>query len=204
MIVAHPCHSAPLSHFFLSQVNSDLKIKPKVVLFKKQFLKYSVNVLQNVIQDYITSGINNDQNIAASRGWIPVAVLAFGMFLYATELCCYLKMFRYLYLYNNSLSILPQQVTRNRNRTNAQTMIGQFYFFVADTLYALFLFVAFLPSVSLVSAVLKDLGIFMKTLDFGLMSSIHCLLIPALRKKIYLYLVITWNGLKGVVKHHQH
>jgi hypothetical protein len=40
------------------------------------------------------------------------------------------------------------EVKQQRLTINTQTMMGQFYFFVADTLYAFFLFVALLPGIS--------------------------------------------------------
>jgi hypothetical protein len=109
-------------------------------------------------------------------------VLTFAVFLYTTEICCYLKIFHYLYVYNDGISFLPSETKQKRNKTNAQTMMAQFYIFIADTLYVVFLFLAFLPGISPVSSHLKDLGIFLRTLDFGLVSFIHCLLIPELRQ----------------------
>jgi len=119
-----------------------------------------------------------------TKGWIPLVVLTFGMFLYVTEIGCYIKIFHYLYVYNNGISFLPRETKQKRNKTNAQMMMAQFYIFIADTLFAVFIFVSFLPGISLVPHRLMGLGTFLKTLDFGLVSFIHCLLIPELRQTI--------------------
>jgi len=116
-----------------------------------------------------------------------MGVIVFAVLLYISELCCYLKLFHYLYTHNENIGILTPDVKSKRNRTNAQTMMGQFYFFVADTIYVIFGFVAFLPGITPVSAELRDLVIFLKTLDFGLVSLIHCLLIPDIRKRFSLW-----------------
>ena len=154
-------------------------------------------MFQDILLSY-NQASETDQ-LAPSKGWIPVAVVAFGVFLYSSELTCYLKIFHYLYLYNNGAYFLPPEVKKDRNKTNAQTMVAQFYFFITDTFYAIFLFVAFIPGISPVSSDLKDLGIFLKTLDFGLMSFIHCFLIPTLRRKMLASVAKLFVEIRGSV-----
>ncbi len=131
--------------------------------------------------------------------WIPIVVFTVGMLLYIFELGCYLKLFHYLYIHNERIGILTPDIKSKRNKTNAQTMIGQFYFFVSDTLYMVFAFVTFLPGIIPVSAELKDLVIFLKTLDFGLVSLIQCLLIPDIRRKFFHVWLKFFEKFKSVI-----
>ncbi len=126
-----------------------------------------------------------------------MALASYAAFLYTSELVCYLKLFHHLYVHNNGIGILSVEVKKRRNKTNAQTMMGQFFFFIVDNLYAVFIFLAFLPSISPVSSELKDLGIFLKSLDFGLVSFIQCLLIPDLRREFLAYHLNLFSKIKG-------
>jgi hypothetical protein len=126
-----------------------------------------------------------------------VALVSYAAFLYTSELGCYMQLFHYLYVHNNGIGILSVEVKKRRNKTNAQTMMGQFYFFIVDTLHATFIFLAFLPGISPVSSELKDLGIFIKYLDFGLVSLIQCLLIPDLRREFLAYHLNLFSKIKG-------
>ena len=78
---------------------------------------------------------------------------------------------------------LPFKVSRNR--ANSQTMMGQFYFFVTDTLYGTFIFLAFAPGMNKISHNGKDIAVFVKNLEFGIVSVVQCLLIPELRRKMF-------------------
>jgi hypothetical protein len=63
-------------------------------------------------------------------------------------------------------------------------MMGQFYFFITDMLYGIFIFLAFAPGMKKISHNGKDIAVFVKTLEFGIISVVHCLLIPDIRRKI--------------------
>ncbi len=63
-------------------------------------------------------------------------------------------------------------------------MMGQFYFFVTDMVYSTFIFLAYAPGMKRISHYGKDIAVFVKTLEFGIVSVAQCLLIPELRRKI--------------------
>ena len=110
------------------------------------------------------------------------------MVFYLSELFCYINFFVFLYNYNNGLHILSQETKQRRNKTNSQTMIGQFYVFLTETFYILFLYVTFLPGIDSILPEVKDVGAFVKTFEFGILSMVHCLLIPDLRIKCFVCL----------------
>ena len=136
-----------------------------------------------------------------TKGWIPLVVSTFGMFVYTTEIGCYLKIFHYLYVYNNGISFLPPEAKKKRNKTNAQMMMAQFYIFIADTLFAVSVFVSFLPGNSIVPHSITGLGGFLKASDFGLVSFIHCLLVPELRQTIIESVLKLYIQVKGILKY---
>jgi hypothetical protein len=72
---------------------------------------------------------------------------------------------------------------KSRNRSNVQTMMGQFFLYLTDTVYVVFLVVAFIWSSSFEPET-KDLVAILKNVDFGLLSVVHYLLIPELRTKV--------------------
>ena len=90
----------------------------------------------------------------------------------------------YLHKHNNGLSVLPPEVKKSRNHSNAHTMMGQFYFFISETLYMSFVFLIFALGVNKESSYAKDIGVVYKHLEFGIISVIQCLLIPELRNVI--------------------
>ncbi len=61
-------------------------------------------------------------------------------------------------------------------------MVGQFYFFITDMLYGIFIFFAFAPGMKKISHNGKDIAAFIKTLEFGIISVVYCLLIPEIRR----------------------
>ena len=156
-----------------------------------------ISYFQDILNSYRQAETNNNESDTMS--WIPIVVFTIGMLLYFTELGCYLKLFHYLYIHNERIGILTPDIKSKRNKTNAQTMIGQFYFFVSDTLYMIFAFVTFLPGIIPVSAEFKDLIIFLRTLDFGLVSFIHCLLIPDMRRKFHFVWLKYFEKFKSVI-----
>ena len=119
--------------------------------------------------------------------WMSVVLLT-GVFVNISELLSYLSIYVYLYNYNNGLSILPPEAKKRRNKTNAQTMMGQFYFSITDMLYSLTFFVAVLPGISLITHDANDVAVFLKTLEFGFMSVAQCFLIPDMRRKFLAFL----------------
>ena len=153
-----------------------------------QKVKFCKHIFQTVLLDYQSLEINGEQRIEETF-WIPV-VLQIGNFLIISELLCYIYFFWDLYKYNNGLSIIPQETKKSRNRTNAQTMMGQFYMFLTNALFIMFLTVGFSSTNSPVSAETKDLGVIFKSLEFGLFSFMHCYLIPELRIVILKYFSI--------------
>ncbi len=75
-------------------------------------------------------------------------------------------------------------------------MMGQFYFFVTDMLYGIFIFLAFTPGANKISHNGKDIAVFIKTLEFGVISVVQSLLVPEIRKKINFRL--TWISLHKI------
>jgi hypothetical protein len=60
-------------------------------------------------------------------------------------------------------------------------MVCQFYSYLTDTFHVLFLWLAFMPgNAAVVTPDTKDFWILMKTTEFGVLSLVHCLLIPSL------------------------
>ena len=101
-----------------------------------------------------------------------------------SESFCYSLFFQYLFKHNNGLSFLVPEEKKSRNRSNAQTMMGQFYFFITETFYLIFIFVAFSVGGEITSLPSKDIAVIYKTIEFGLISVGHCLLIPEIRRFI--------------------
>jgi hypothetical protein len=70
--------------------------------------------------------------------------------------------------------------------------MGQFYFYFTDTVYMLVLNLAVLPGTASVSYKIKDIAAFVKPFEFGILSTVHCLLIPDLRNKFLKFLENTF------------
>jgi hypothetical protein len=75
-------------------------------------------------------------------------------------------------------------------------MMGQFYLFFTDTVYMLVLTLAVLPGTDSISYDTKDIA-YIKPIEFGILSVIHCLLIPELRNKCFIWMVNTFNFIKS-------
>lgn len=112
--------------------------------------------------------------------WIP-SLLKMAVVFFFAELSCYVFFFGYLYKHDNGLHILSRETKKARNKTNAQTFMGQSILFLATFSYNLFLYIAFLPGV--VAPETKDFGVIIKYTEFGILSMVHCLLIPEIRIK---------------------
>ena len=114
---------------------------------------------------------------------IFIAIVA-SIGIYISEAFCYLSFFLFLYKHNNGLSILPAELKKSRNRSNAQTMMGQFYLFITEAVYMLLLFLIFVIGLNNRFPYARDIGAVYKEIEFGLVSIIQCLMIPELRKSI--------------------
>jgi hypothetical protein len=141
--------------------------------------------------DYVQAG-KTDQFKSEFSYWIPI-LYQIGLAIYLCELVGYLIFFYFLYNYNKGLQIITQETKKFRNKTNAQTMMVQFYLFVTDTVYIVFLYFAILPGTATVLSDAKDIGSFLKPLEFGILSMVHCLLIPELRNKCFSWIENTLN-----------
>jgi hypothetical protein len=108
-------------------------------------------------------------------------ILKIGAACLMSQLLIYIYFFVHLYKYNNGLQILTREKKKSRIKTNVQTLLGQFVLFVIVSVYIVFMSLAFAPEITGISPDTKDLGVVVKTLEFGLFSLIHCFLIPELR-----------------------
>jgi hypothetical protein len=80
-------------------------------------------------------------------------------------------------------------------------MTGQFYLFVTDTVYIVFLSFAISPGTATISSDAKDIAAFVKPLEFGILSFVHCLLIPELRNICLKWMATTFKKIKiGKIK----
>ena len=138
---------------------------------------------QTVVLDYIQAGMKTPFKTDKPL-WLPISGM-FGVSLSAVELFSYIYIFLYLHQHNRTLHILPEETKKSRNKFNAQTMLGQIYLYITDLIYFLFLMVAFAFGTSYVAAETKDLIGLVKITEFGVLSAIHCLLIPQLRNTVF-------------------
>ena len=141
------------------------------------------NVFQVVLLDYIQAGFNAPF-IIEKPFWMPFSG-AIALFLGIAELYSYVYLFLYLYKHNQTLHILPEETKISRNKFNAQTMVGQFYLYITDTAYAIFLTIAVMSGPGTLLPETKDMIVLVKLSEFGFLSIIHCLLIPQLRTSIF-------------------
>jgi hypothetical protein len=74
-------------------------------------------------------------------------------------------------------------------------MTGQFYLFAMDTVYVVFLSFAISPGTATISSYAKDIAAFVKTLEFGILSIVHCLLIPELRNNCFKWVANTFHSI---------
>ena len=138
---------------------------------------------QTVVLDYIQAGMKTpfktDQPF-----WMPFSG-ALGLCLGIAELYSYFSIFVYLHKHNQTLHILPEETKSSRNKFNAQTMMGQFYLYMTDTSYVIFLTIAIMSGPHTLQPDTKDLFVLVKVTEFGFLSVIHCLLIPQLRATLF-------------------
>ena len=137
---------------------------------------------QSIFLDYVQAGMTSHFK-TEKPFWIPIVGLV-GVCLGLTELFSYLYIFYYLHKHNEALKVLPEEAKKSRNQFNAQTMLGQFYFYLTDLIYVVFLMIAFQTSTTSLDPVATDITTILKTSEFGFMSVVQCLLIPALRKRL--------------------
>ena len=64
-------------------------------------------------------------------------------------------------------------------------MMGQFYLYFTDTINIIILNLAVLPGTASIAYDIKDIAAFVKPFEFGILSTVHCLLIPDLRSKFF-------------------
>jgi hypothetical protein len=138
-------------------------------------------LLQDILLDYIQAGMKTPFK-TEKPFWLPIGgAIAIGLSI--IELFSYFYIFYYLYKHDTALSILPEETKKSRNRYNAQTLMGQFYLYLTDTGYLVFLLVTFLPGYSLPPET-KDFIAVLKNAEFGVLSFMHCFLIPHYRARI--------------------
>ena len=116
--------------------------------------------------------------------WMPFSG-AVGLCLGILELYSYIYLFLYLYKHNKTLHILPEETKISRTKFNAQTMMGQFYLYLTDTAYVIFLTLTAMIGPNTLLPETKDMIVLVKLTEFGVLSVIHCLLIPKLRTTIF-------------------
>ena len=131
--------------------------------------------------DYVSFGQKDENN---DEAFFAAIVTGICVIIYIAETCCYLSFFLILYKHNNGLSILPAELKKSRNCSNAQTMMGQFYLFITEAVYMLLLFLIFVIGLNNRFPYARDIGAVYKEIEFGLVSIIQCLMIPDLRKSI--------------------
>lgn len=115
------------------------------------------------------------------------------------EMICYILFFWTIYKHNSGSSVLPMETKKSRNRANAQTMMGQIYFFMLDITYMLFNAFALGPGAQIISGTSKDIVVTLKTLDIAIVSVTHCLFITEIRHKIMKPFVNIKNSLSLAV-----
>ena len=150
---------------------------------KHLYLKPLLNVLQEIVLDYIQAGMKT-QYKTENAFWIPFLggfVLGLGF----VELFSYIYIFVYLYQHNQTLHILTEETKKSRNKFNLHTMMGQFYLYITDTVYVAFIMAAFTAGTNIMEAETKDLFVLVKVTEFGVLAVVHCLLIPQLRVKLF-------------------
>ncbi len=111
-------------------------------------------------------------------------VLFLGVIVYISEAFCYAAFFIFVFNHTNGLSILTSEAKKSRNHSNTHTMMAQFYFFVTETIYMFFIFCLFALGITKKYVYAKDIGVLYKTLEFGLISIVQCLMIPDIRQKL--------------------
>ena len=143
-----------------------------------------------MLLDYLkaSTGKSGDQEVVF---WtICAAVLA--NILIVLELACYFTFFHYMY-HHNSGPVVRSAVRRTRNHNNAQTMVGQMYLFLIESIFLGIVIVANLFQLDNSNRI-KDIAVTYKLLEFAILSVVHCLQIPEIR----LAMMIRVRKLKSV------
>ena len=112
---------------------------------------------------------------------IIVLFILVGMIL--MEFVCYLMFFYDIYRNDNGniKQLLPKEVTRQRNRKNAITFVGQIYFFIVEIVFMVGTTILHLKSYQ----ELKEFGTVAKVMEFGVLSAVEVLTSAPLRQSIF-------------------
>jgi len=89
------------------------------------------------------------------------------------EIACYVLFFHHCYTNDNGRvkQLLPPQVTRQRNRKNLISFLGQFYAFLTEIIFILAMMI--IIAIDKDNTRLKAIIIVVKCMDFGLLSFIE-------------------------------
>ena len=117
-------------------------------------LKLFLKIFQDIMMDYVSF---SQQNESKDESVLIAIVASIAVIIYVTEAFCYIIFFIILYKHNNGLSILPAEVKKSRNHSNAHTMMGQIYLFITETIYMVLLFLIFVLGINKVSSNAKDI-----------------------------------------------
>ena len=83
-----------------------------------------------MLLDYLKAGESGDQEVVF---WTICAAVLANIFI-VLELACYFTFFHYMY-HHNSGPVVRSAVRRTRNHNNAQTMVGQMYLFLIESIF---------------------------------------------------------------------
>ena len=144
------------------------------------WLKHSSVLFQSILLDYAKAA---DPHFDGSKT-LTFFSICVSTIVVILEMICYLIFFISIFKYNNGASILPIETRKSRNRANAQTMMGQIYFFLLDIFFMILNVIALGFADKKSSATLKDILVTFKFIELLIISVTHCLLIPEIRNKI--------------------
>ena len=113
------------------------------------------------------------------------------------EMICYLVFFAAIFKYTNGASILPAETKKSRNRANAQSMMGQIYFFMLDIIFLVLNAIALGFGDQTRSSLPKDIGATYKMLEIVIISVTHCFLIQEIRNRIMLKILKIKNSVSN-------
>ena len=113
------------------------------------------------------------------------------------EMICYLVFFAAIFKYTNGASILPAETKKSRNRANAQTMMGQIYFFMLEILYLVLNAIALGLGDQTSSSLPRDIGATYRILEIVIVSVTHCFLIQEIRNRIMLKILKIKNSVSN-------
>ena len=138
---------------------------------------WSILLFQNTLFDYAKAGDPNFENSTT----LMMLSSSISTIVIILEMICYVVFFHSIYKHNNSTTCLPAETRKSRNRSNAQTMMSQMYFFLLDLLLMIINAIALGTDAKQIS---KDIAVTFKILELIVVSVIHCLFIPEFRMKI--------------------